>query len=144
MGELTPGSKNVKTNFAFAKQFISALPLQWGFGMELQSWMRGLWITLRYDERLVGDPRTGVLHWRRGIACMDTCCGAGRMTRPRLATPRHGNITCEIETCGRLCRRSAITARRMLSLTRVGRFCACHSSGRRRRQPVHATGSFTV
>ena len=46
-----------------AKQFIAALPYSGALGMELQELDGGVAvIDMPYDERLIGDPRTGVLH----------------------------------------------------------------------------------
>ena len=45
-----------------AKQFIAALPYSGALGMELQELDGGVAvIDMPYDERLIGDPRTGVL-----------------------------------------------------------------------------------
>jgi uncharacterized protein (TIGR00369 family) len=40
-------------------------------------------IELPYDERLVGDPETGVIHGGAVSALMDTCCGAAVMSHPQ-------------------------------------------------------------
>ena len=43
-----------------AKQFIAALPYSGALGMELQELDGGVAvIDMPYDERLIGDPRTG-------------------------------------------------------------------------------------
>ena len=66
-----------------ARQFISALPHCRALAMELVSVGDGVAeIQMPYDERFVGDPRTGVLHGGAVSALMDTCGGAAVMSHP--------------------------------------------------------------
>ena len=66
-----------------ASQFIQALPHSVALGMELTDIGEG-WAEIRmpYDEKLIGDPETGVIHGGAVSALMDTCCGAAVMSHP--------------------------------------------------------------
>ena len=69
-----------------AKQFIAALPHARALGMTMQSMGEGTAeIAMPYDERLIGDPDTGVIHGGAVSALMDTCCGAAVMVHPAAA-----------------------------------------------------------
>lgn len=66
-----------------ARQFISALPYSSALGMQLDDLEDGVAvISMPYDDKLVGDPRTGVIHGGAVSALMDTCCGAAVMSHP--------------------------------------------------------------
>jgi len=66
-----------------AGQFISALPYSEALGMVLEDLADGVAaIGMPYDAKLVGDPRTGVIHGGAVSALMDTCCGAAVMSHP--------------------------------------------------------------
>jgi uncharacterized protein (TIGR00369 family) len=66
-----------------ARQFISALPFSEALNMSLDGLEDGIAvISMPYDARLVGDPRTGVIHGGAVSALMDTCCGAAVMSHP--------------------------------------------------------------
>ncbi|TDK48772.1 PaaI family thioesterase [Antarcticimicrobium luteum] len=66
-----------------ARQFIEAIPHARALGMELTEIGDGrAVITMPYDERLIGDPETGVIHGGAVSAMMDTCCGAAVMSHP--------------------------------------------------------------
>ncbi|MFW8593381.1 PaaI family thioesterase [Cribrihabitans neustonicus] len=70
-----------KTNLA--RQFIEAIPHARQLGMKLTEIGDGTAeITMAYDEKLVGDPETGVIHGGAVSALMDTCCGAAVMSHP--------------------------------------------------------------
>ena len=66
-----------------AKQFISYLPHAKALGMKVvdigDGWAE---ITMPYDERLIGDPKPGVIHGGAVSALMDTCGGAAVMSHP--------------------------------------------------------------
>ena len=67
----------------FAKQFINAIPHAGALGMEMTQIGDGkAEITMPYDAKLVGDPKTGVIHGGAVSALMDTCCGAAVMSHP--------------------------------------------------------------
>ncbi len=66
-----------------AEHFISAIPHCKALNMKLTEIGEGVAVMeLPYDERLVGDPETGVLHGGAVSALMDTCCGAAAMSHP--------------------------------------------------------------
>lgn len=67
-----------------ARQFIQALPHSRALGMQLSEIGDGVaTISMPYDERLIGDPETGVIHGGAMSALLDTCGGAAVMS--------HGN-----------------------------------------------------
>lgn len=66
-----------------ARQFIEAIPHAQALGMQLESIGAGAAaISMPYDARLVGDPRSGVIHGGAVSVLMDTCCGAAAMSHP--------------------------------------------------------------
>lgn len=67
----------------FAQQFIDAIPHSRELGMKLTEIGDGTAeIIMGYDERFVGDPKSGVIHGGAVSALMDTCCGAAAMSHP--------------------------------------------------------------
>lgn len=70
------------TTETMARQFIEALPFSRSLNMRLDSFEDGrATISMPWDGRIVGDPRTGVLHGGAVSALMDTTCGASVMSR---------------------------------------------------------------
>ncbi|MEK0163180.1 PaaI family thioesterase [Phaeobacter sp. JH20_36] len=66
-----------------ARQFIEAIPHAQELGMTLTELGDGTAeIVMPYDEKLIGDPETGVIHGGAVSALMDTCCGAAVMCHP--------------------------------------------------------------
>ncbi|WP_420012884.1 PaaI family thioesterase [Tateyamaria sp.] len=66
-----------------ARQFIEAIPHAQDLSMTLAKMDAGeAVITMPYDERLIGDPETGVISGGAVSALMDTCCGAAVMCHP--------------------------------------------------------------
>jgi len=66
-----------------ARQFIEAIPHARELGMTLTELGDGsAQIVMPYDEKLIGDPETGVIHGGAVSALMDTCCGAAVMSHP--------------------------------------------------------------
>ena len=66
-----------------ARQFIEAIPHSKALSMRLADMGEGTaTIDMPYDEKLVGDPETGVIHGGAVSALMDTCCGAAVMSHP--------------------------------------------------------------
>jgi uncharacterized protein (TIGR00369 family) len=75
--------KNQTARIQMARQFMLAIPHARDLGMELTELEDGVaTITMPYDERLIGDPETGVLHGGAVAALMDSCCGAAVMCHP--------------------------------------------------------------
>ena len=66
-----------------ARQFIEAIPHSKALGMRLTQMGEGkATIDMPFDEKLIGDPETGVIHGGAVSALMDTCCGAAVMCHP--------------------------------------------------------------
>ncbi|MBJ6371047.1 PaaI family thioesterase [Sedimentitalea arenosa] len=66
-----------------ARQFIEAIPHSRALNMQLTDIGAGTaTIEMPYDDRLIGDPKTGVIHGGAVSAMMDTCCGAAVMSHP--------------------------------------------------------------
>lgn len=66
-----------------ARQFIEALPHARALGMRLEGFGEGrATLMMDYDDRFVGDPRTGVIHGGAVSALMDTASGAAVMSHP--------------------------------------------------------------
>lgn len=66
-----------------ARQFIEALPHARQLGLTLTELGEGTAeIRMPYDDKLIGDPNTGVIHGGAVSALMDTCCGAAVMSHP--------------------------------------------------------------
>lgn len=66
-----------------ARHFMEAIPHARDLGMEIVEIGEGSCeVTMPYDEKLVGDPRTGVVHGGAVSALMDTCSGAAVMAHP--------------------------------------------------------------
>lgn len=62
---------------------LAGLPFSAALGMRLHMAEDGVaLLSVPYDERLVGDPRTGVLHGGVVTALLDTACGSAVMARP--------------------------------------------------------------
>ncbi len=66
-----------------ARQFIEAIPHAKALGLTLTHIGEGeAEISMPYNEDLIGDPRTGVIHGGAVSAMLDTCCGAAVMSHP--------------------------------------------------------------
>lgn len=70
-------------NNKMASQFIQALPHALALGMKLEQLDAGMAeISMPYTDKIVGDPKSGVVHGGAVSALMDTCCGAAVMSHP--------------------------------------------------------------
>lgn len=66
-----------------ARQFIEAIPHARALGLEMVEIEAGkAVISMPWDEKLIGDPKTGVIHGGAVSALLDTCCGAAVMSHP--------------------------------------------------------------
>ena len=62
---------------------MEGLPFSREIGMRLHSAADSVAVlSVPYDERLVGDPRTGVMHGGMVTALLDTACGSAVMASP--------------------------------------------------------------
>ena len=68
---------------AAASAFIAALPFARALGLTLVSLGDAVaTMEMPWDERLVGDPETGVIHGGAVFALLDTCASVAVMTHP--------------------------------------------------------------
>jgi uncharacterized protein (TIGR00369 family) len=66
-----------------ARRFIEALPHARALGMRLETIGEGrAQLSMGYDTRFVGDPRTGVISGGAVSALLDTCGGAAVLCHP--------------------------------------------------------------
>ncbi len=130
----------------FARQFVQALPHAAALGMECVEVADGMAVlSMPYDEKLVGDPKTGVLHGGAISALMDTCGGAAVVLHPN--TPS-GTATLDLRidymrsaTPGQAIRAEATC----YHMTRTVAFVRAVAMDDDRENPVAmATGAFTV
>lgn len=78
MTELTTEMKS-----KLARQFMEAIPHSRNLNMVLDQLGDGFAeVSMPYEEKLVGDPETGIIHGGAVSALMDTCCGAAVMCHP--------------------------------------------------------------
>lgn len=67
-----------------ARKFTEAIPHCEALGMTLDDLGNGeATMSMPYDKRLIGDPRSGVVHGGAVSALMDTCCGSAVMSHPK-------------------------------------------------------------
>ncbi|MDJ0627076.1 MAG: PaaI family thioesterase [Rhodobacter sp.] len=133
-------------SFKIASQFIEALPHSRALGMRLTALEPGAAeITMPYDDRLIGDPETGVIHGGAVSALMDTCGGAAVMSHPD-ATHGTATIDLRIDYMRAAVPGQAITARaECYHVTRSVAFVRAWAMDDDRDNPVAAaTGAFTV
>lgn len=66
-----------------ARQFIEAIPHAKALGMVLEEIGDGTaTFSMPYNDKLIGDPATGVMHGGAVFALLDTCGGAAVMSHP--------------------------------------------------------------
>lgn len=131
---------------ALARRFIEAIPHSRALSMHLEAISGGhAVISMPWDERLVGDPRTGVIHGGAVSALMDTCCGAAVMSHPE-APAGTATIDLRIDYMRAATPRQRITARaEVYHITRTVAFLRATAHDEEAGLPVAtATGAFTV
>ncbi len=141
MTTLTPEEKT-----RIARQFTEALPHCRALGMKMLSIGDGeAVIAMEYDERFVGDPKTGVIHGGAVSALMDTCCGASVMSHAR-APAMTATIDLRIDYMRPATPGRRITARATCyNVTRSVAFVrAIATDGDEERPVATATGTFTA
>jgi uncharacterized protein (TIGR00369 family) len=142
----TPFPSDAEFKMKFARQFIEAIPHSRALGMEIESISDGVAvISMPYDLRLVGDPRTGVIHGGAVSALMDTCCGAAVMSHTE-APAGTATIDLRIDYMRAATPGERITARaECYHMTRSVAFLRANAYDNDKTRPVaSATGSFTV
>ena len=131
---------------ALARAFMAALPHAKALALEVQEVAGGeAKIMMPYDDKLVGDPETGVIAGGAVSTLMDTCGGAAVMSHP---AGLHGTATLDLRidymrpaTPGQ-----AITAKATCyHVTRSIAFVRAVATDEDTARPVAtATGAFTV
>ncbi len=129
-----------------ASQFIAAIPHAAAMSMKMIQVGDGeATITMPYDDRLVGDPDTGVIHGGAVSALMDTCCGAAVMVHPAAALGT-ATIDLRIDYMRPATPGQAITAKATCyHVTRSVAFVRAVALDEDTDRPVaSATGAFTI
>lgn len=129
-----------------AVAFLKALPHCQALGMRLDRIEPGkAEISMPYDERLIGDPVTGVIHGGAVSALMDSCGGAAVMSHPKAASVA-ATLGLRIDYL-----RSAVPGQRIVAraecyhVTRSVAFMRATAADDDAENPVAtATGTFTV
>ncbi|WP_170764135.1 PaaI family thioesterase [Ruegeria lacuscaerulensis] len=129
-----------------ARQFIEAIPHANALGLELTKIGNGeAEITMSYNEALIGDPRTGVIHGGAISTMLDTCCGAAVMSHP-FAPSSTATIDLRIDYMRAATPGQTITTRATCyHITRNVAFVRATASDEDQENPVAtASGAFTV
>lgn len=129
-----------------ARQFIEAIPHARALKLSLTQIGQGeAEITMPYDEALIGDPRTGVIHGGAVSTVMDTCCGAAVMSHPS-APGGTATIDLRIDYMRAATPGQTITARATCHhITRNVAFVRATATDEDTDRPVAtASGAFTV
>ncbi|TNF20624.1 MAG: PaaI family thioesterase [Rhodobacteraceae bacterium] len=131
---------------SFARDFIRAIPHSRELGMKITAVGDGTAeITMGYDKRFVGDPKSGVIHGGAVSALMDTACGAAVISHPDVPGPT-ATIDLRIEYMRAATPGQMLTARaECYHVTRSVAFVRATTFDEDFARPVAtATGTFTV
>ena len=75
---------NEEARLELARRMAAAIPHSVALGMYVEEIGQGsAVISVPYDEKLVGDPATGVVHGGVITALLDGCAGTAVMTHPK-------------------------------------------------------------
>lgn len=130
----------------FARQFMKQIPHSRELGMTVADVGPGTAeMTMAYNDRLVGDPKTGVIHGGAVSALMDTCCGTAVVAHPDVPGPT-ATIDLRIDYMRSATPGQTITARaECYHVTRSVAFVRATTYDEDFDRPVAAaTGTFTV
>lgn len=128
------------------RAFLHAIPHAKALNMHLESIGGGKAVlSMPWDERFVGDPRTGVIHGGAISALMDTCSGAAVLSHPE-AGPATATLDLRIDYMRSATPGQRITARaEVYRLARTIAFMRAVATDEEDGLPVAtATGAFTV
>jgi uncharacterized protein (TIGR00369 family) len=129
-----------------ARQFIEIIPHAKALGMKVSAIEDGIAeIVMPYDDCLIGDPKTGVIHGGAVSTLMDTCSGAAVMSHPD-SPAGTATINLRIDYMRAATPGQAITAHaECYHITRNVAFIRAKAFDSDRENPVAtAAGAFTV
>ncbi len=129
-----------------ARQFIQALPHCQALGLTVDHVGDGLAVmSMPWDDRLVGDPATGVIHGGAVSSLMDTCSGTAVIAHPK-GPASTATLDLRIDYMRPATPGQAITARSTCyHITRTVAFVRTVATDDDTEKPVAtATGAFTV